>query len=233
MRKGSGRPTRGYRLADGTKVPSVTTILSRFKDSGGLVHWAWQQGIDGRDYRVTTKEAAGAGSITHELIEADILGRPATIPTADELKLSAEAYAEAEARAWVAFGGFLDWRRSVDLDVVVTEDALVSEKHGFAGCVDAIARTKDGLVVFDWKTSNRIYADYIVQVAAYRALWEEVHPEEESRITGIKLVRVGKQFGDYHVHSWPLSVCDIGWKAFLLQLELYGLDADLKAAAGG
>ena len=39
-----GRPTLGYRLKDGTKVPGVTTIIGRFKDSGGLLWWAFEQG---------------------------------------------------------------------------------------------------------------------------------------------------------------------------------------------
>src|SRR6516225_4019637 len=37
----------GYFIADGTKVPSVTQVISRFKDSGALIHWAWKCGRDG------------------------------------------------------------------------------------------------------------------------------------------------------------------------------------------
>jgi hypothetical protein len=39
-------PKAGYRNADGIKLPSVTTILGRFKDSGGLIRWAYKQGRD-------------------------------------------------------------------------------------------------------------------------------------------------------------------------------------------
>src|SRR6185369_1711903 len=33
-------PTQGYRTADGKRVPGTTTILDRFKDSGGIIWWA-------------------------------------------------------------------------------------------------------------------------------------------------------------------------------------------------
>jgi hypothetical protein len=34
------RPKGGYRNAEGVRVPGVTTIIGRFKDSGGLINWA-------------------------------------------------------------------------------------------------------------------------------------------------------------------------------------------------
>ena len=39
-----GTPKAGYRAADGEKVPSVTTVLSRFKDSTFLTRWAYKEG---------------------------------------------------------------------------------------------------------------------------------------------------------------------------------------------
>src|ERR1051326_3779732 len=36
----SKMPTQPYRTKNGKRVPGVTTILSRFKDSGGLIWWA-------------------------------------------------------------------------------------------------------------------------------------------------------------------------------------------------
>ena len=36
-------PKGGYKL-DGKRVPGTTTIIGRFKDSGGLLYWAFEQG---------------------------------------------------------------------------------------------------------------------------------------------------------------------------------------------
>jgi len=68
-------PTGIYKLKDGTLVPGTTTIIGAFKDSGGLVHWAWQQGKAGLDYRNTRDKAAERGTNVHDLAECYILDR--------------------------------------------------------------------------------------------------------------------------------------------------------------
>jgi hypothetical protein len=37
-------PSGGYHNKDGQRVPGTTTIIGRFKDSGGLMYWAKDQG---------------------------------------------------------------------------------------------------------------------------------------------------------------------------------------------
>lgn len=228
--RGGGRPTRGYRLADGKeRVPSVTTVVGRFKESGALIQWAYKQGLEGKDINKSRDDAANAGTLAHDLIEADILGVDPKLPSAAELGMSTEDYTIALDRAARAFAAFREWRRAVALDVVWTELPLVSAAHRFGGTIDAVARIGGATAIFDWKSSGRIYSDYIVQVAAYRALWDEHNAADP--IQSIHLVRVGKEYGDFHHHSWPMPVIDLGWRAFRLQLELYGLDESLKRAA--
>lgn len=72
-------PKGGYRV-DGKRVPSVTTILNRFKDSGALMYWAFSQGqayergeIDGLYSK--RDEAAEAGTIAHALVEEFLKGK--------------------------------------------------------------------------------------------------------------------------------------------------------------
>ena len=69
------RPKSGYRLADKTRVPGVTTITGRFKESGGLIHWAWDLGMQGINYRDARDKAADAGTLGHDMIEAFIKGQ--------------------------------------------------------------------------------------------------------------------------------------------------------------
>ena len=59
------RPKGGYKLADGTKVPGVTTVIGKLKDAGPLMYWAWQQGVEGKDFRETRDAAASAGTVVH------------------------------------------------------------------------------------------------------------------------------------------------------------------------
>ena len=37
-----------YKDHRGNRLPSVTTIIGRFKESGGLLYWANQQGLKAR-----------------------------------------------------------------------------------------------------------------------------------------------------------------------------------------
>ena len=42
-----------------------------------------------------------------------------------------------------------------------------------AGTPDAIGQVNGQLCLVDWKTSNGVYVDYLLQLAAYRRLWEK------------------------------------------------------------
>jgi len=72
-------PKSGYKNKAGQRVPGVTTIIGRFKDSGGLLYWACEQGkaiergeisalYDKRD------ESAESGTICHSLVEMFLKG---------------------------------------------------------------------------------------------------------------------------------------------------------------
>ena len=72
------RPKGGYKV-DGKRVPGVTTIIGRFKDSGGLMWWAFGQGQAAERGEINSlydkrDEAAEAGTIAHALVEMHIAG---------------------------------------------------------------------------------------------------------------------------------------------------------------
>ena len=157
-----------YKASDGKRVPSVTTILSRFKESGGLLYWANQCGLDGMTLEEARKPAASAGTIAHDMVEAKINGWE--MPTVRAKK-------EIVDKAKAAYGMYLKWADQTKIDIEHTEVGLVSEKHRYGGKLDAIGMIGNSLCLIDWKTSNSIYADYLLQCAAYAELWEENYPE--------------------------------------------------------
>lgn len=207
-------PRKGYYLKDETRVPSVTTIIGRFKESGGLIHWAWDLGKKGLDYREVRDQAADAGTMAHAAVEAHIHGQP----------FSFEGDAEVCDKAKRAFGAFIEWAEQTQLRVTQTELPLVSELHRFGGTFDAIL-VRNGRAIGDWKTSNKCYPEYLVQVAAYGKLWEENFPEEPIT-AGYHLLRFDKNYGDFHAHWW--GELDRAWDAFLRLRDLYEIDKELK-----
>lgn len=229
----------GYHTADGSKVPSVTTILSRFKESGALIHWAAGQaaeyvmqnlppepsredvmklcGAAKNAYRDVRDAAANAGTMAHEAVEQWIRGEPVAFSGNEAVC----------AKARLAFDAFLEWADQTQLKVTDTEVALVSEKHRFGGTLDAMmVRGKRSLG--DWKTSNAVYGEYLVQIAAYSILWEENFPDKPIE-GGFHLLRFDKTYGDFKHHWW--SELETAKRSFLLMRELYENDKELKKRA--
>lgn len=215
IERGPGRPRKGYRLESGKRVPSVTTITGRFKDSGGLIHWAWKQGADGIPLDEARNKAADIGSCVHDAVEAFLHDGP----PAPHLGRAPDPV-----KAHAAFDAFREWWGDAQLQILATEVPLVSEEHGFGGTLDAMAVDRKGrLVVLDWKTSNAVYIDMIVQLAAYARLWRECRGGD---VNAAHLCRFSKA-GSFHHHYYP----DLapGWEYFRALRSAYDLQADLKA----
>ncbi len=205
-------PTHVYKDGGGKRLPSVTTIISRFKDSSSLLYWANTQGLEGKTLDEARIPAATAGTIAHEMVECHLHGKEAP---------EQRAATEIIAKATSAFKSYLSWQEMTRLEVRHTEVPLVSEKHNYGGCLDAIGivpTLNNGLALVDWKTSNSVYADYLYQLAAYAMLWNENYPE--TPITGgFHLCRFAKEEGDFAHHYYPSLSEEM--ETFVLMRSLY------------
>lgn len=188
---------RYYRV--GTQLfPSVTTVLSVISKKfvsrweTGLALTKFRQRLDERiqsgtadsinlrDLESWTEEAhaepavvlgvaGGFGTQAHSLIE-DLL----TPERADSVVVPPEYE--------TVVGNFTDWRASIpNMEFLHNEMVVYSERNKFAGSVDAVARIGNEIVIMDWKTSNKIYSEYSLQVAAYAAAYEEMTGQKVSQ----------------------------------------------------
>lgn len=211
-------PKQGYYNAAGKRIPGTTTIINRFKDAGGLIHWAWEQGRNGLDYRKTRDAAASVGTLVHAMVDASIHGtaQPPTDGFSPEQLLQAANGLQA----------FKDWYAGSDARIEATEIKLVSELHQFGGTPDAVGIVNGKRCILDWK-SGGVYQDALIQVAAYGQLWNEHHPDQP--IEGFHIVRFGKDSGDFvHRHFAELTEA---WEQFLLFRRAYEIDKTLKKRA--
>ena len=85
------------------------------------------------------------------------------------------------------------------------------------------------LALADWKTSNSVRVEYLIQVAAYGKLWEEAHPDMPL-IGGYHIMRFGKPAHPddpvhFSHHHW--SQLDAAWQAFEHMHALYELNKRL------
>lgn len=237
-------PSKGYRLKDGTRVPGTTTITGRFKESGGLIHWANRLALepllkarhmaaegslpelvafltsadpDAWDNKKAAQKAADAGSCAHDMFDHWIRGM-----VWPEDKYPRHVW-ELAYPAWQAA---VEWAKQSKFEIVETEVQLVSEKHRFGGTRDAcLVNAKRCLA--DWKTSRDIYPEMLCQLAAYAILDEEAGNVIDG---GFHLLKFSKQEKPedpvrFQHHYW--SHLDQAREAFLLMRRLYDLMADL------
>ncbi len=216
-------PKAGYRLASGERIPGTTTVIGRFKDAGGLLFWAFQQGKEGKAtlYEESGK-AADIGTAAHRMVELHNLGgSPESV---------LDAFPGDRDKVLSAYTAYLDWERMTKVKIIsgYQEVQLVSETHKFGGTPDAIGEIEGKLVLLDWKTSNGVYVDHLIQLAAYRQLWNECRPD--TPLTGgSHLLRFSKEHGDFAHHHFP-DLSD-AWRQFVLFREAYDIDKQLKKRA--
>jgi hypothetical protein len=215
-------PKAGY-FVNGKKVPGTTTIIGRFKDSGGLLHWAFDQGKAAQRGEIQNlydkrDEAADAGTLAHTMVECYIRRQdPPETSTIPEHIVS---------QAKQGFENYLRWQEDTKIEIVYQEMELVSEEYMFGGCPDAIGRDSRGnMALLDWKTSNAIYNDYLIQIAAYNHLWAVNNPTIPLT-GGFHLLRFSKEHADFAHHFW--SELDDAWQQFVLFRRAYDLDKIIK-----
>lgn len=214
------RAHQRYILKNGTQVPGASTICKIGDDNSSLIHWAWQLGMDGIDYRKARDQAADIGTIAHFLIECFLHNHEADLSDFSPADI---------ARARVAFANFKKWWDEEGLTVLEPEVQLVSEAHGYGGTIDAPSKDRHGnVVLLDWKTSKGIWPSHRFQLAAYERLWNENRPDLQ--VSRRAVVRIGKESENDFEVGWMAS-SEAEWRVFLKRLELYYEQNAYKKAA--
>lgn len=226
-------PKGGYRNKDGERVVGVTTVIGRFKDSGGLLYWAFDQGKAAERGEINNlydkrDEAADSGTLAHTLIELNNNGELTEPPKAIDLITKYKVSEEVAKQALNGYEQYLKWASMTKLEIIEQEMPLISEKYQYGGCPDGIGRANGELCLIDWKTSNSVYQDYLIQLAAYKQLWEENYPDR-LLTGGFHLCRFSKSFGDFSHHYY--DNLDNAFRQFLLFREAYDIDKVLKKRA--
>lgn len=89
---------------------------------------------------------------------------------------------------------FLAWLKESGIQMVMGDTRVASLKDKFGGSLDALGWKDGRYILLDWKTSNGIYDEYALQVAAYAQAFEETFGV---RIGEAHIVRFGKTTPDF------------------------------------
>lgn len=218
-----------YFVEDGKRLPSPSTVCSRFKESGALMYWANQQGLEGIPLNEAQKAATTPGSIVHERIECDIRGHDFDYEKW-QAKVMSEGLDVDEVLEKVnaSWQMYLDWRAMTNLQPISAEVSLVSEKHKFGGTLDCVA-VSSGLYLTDWKTGS-IYPDHVLQLGGgYTVLWEENFPNRP--LDGVMLLSISKEETGFTQKVIPRKALGVVIDQFLRLLEAYKVDKQIKKLA--
>jgi hypothetical protein len=143
-------------------------------------------------------------------------------------------------RAANAVVAALGWMTAHKVEWLETERKVYSRRYKYAGTMDGLCYVsscndpeccpeafENRLSVADWKTSNYLYPDYILQITSYLQAYKE---ETGKDVTDCWLIRLGKT--DAKFEPWHLThkMIDTGFKAFLEALQLGRSIAILKDA---
>jgi hypothetical protein len=200
-----------YRVADGTRVPSVTTYLG-ILGKPALIDWAWQLGVQGLDYKKVRDQSGDTGTLVHYLVLCYL--------TKQEPSL--EDYTQGEiSTSILPMSKFDDWKQQHELAPVLTETPLVSESYRYGGTPDFYGTVDGKLTLLDFKTSGAIYPENFYQLAAYKQLLEEAgHTVDE-----VAILRIGKSAEEGFEYRQAGNL-DIAFKIFLACQQIYELQKE-------
>lgn len=167
-----------YRLSNGKRVPSVTTILGMIAKPE-LYRWHNKMGLDGIDTNKYVDIAARAGTCCHAMIEAYMSGK--TFDPSDFTK-------DEQDMADNGMIKFLDWEAHHIIQPIANELVLVSEKNGYGGTIDCYCVLDGKKTLLDFKTSKTIYDSHLYQLSAYK----ELLLENGYEVDDCRILRIGR-----------------------------------------
>jgi genome maintenance exonuclease 1 len=213
---------RHYCLPDGSKVPSVTTILDKTKPAEAREALAnWRRAVGEQRAQQITTEAANRGTRMHAYLEHYALH-------SDMKPLPGNPFAQP---SWfMAAEVILQGLKNVDeywgVEVPLYYSGL------YAGTTDCVGVWKGRPAILDFKQSNKVkkreyIGDYFLQLAAYAAAHNETHGTAID--TGVILMAVQPQLladGSYTQPQYLEFVVESAefayWSSeWLKRIELY------------
>lgn len=167
-----------------------------------------------RAHKETLTDAGDVGTAAHTWIEDSI--RYAIENTKGVVKKMDDRTPSDERVVNCGLAAF-DWMKQHETVWLKTEHKVYSRKFSYAGTMDGLAKIDGVLSVADWKTSNYLRTEFLLQTAAYQmAEIEEFGTPVEDRW----ILRLGKEDGQFEPWHCGPSTTEQDFEAFRLCLML-------------
>lgn len=208
-------------FVDGIWHPSVSTVIHA-EPKPWLDKWREKWG----DLATRKLEIANAiGTEFHRCVEAYVTTQTYSVqPPITET--SARTLVSCVPRVEGMMKSFVQWAVTIDGDIHDTELRVISRQHTYSGTLDAVGTFEGKPMLYDWKTSSRIYPDMDLQLVAYANAYKEM--------TGIELkegmiVHVSK---DKPRFKCTVKVFKLGKRVFGKFLKLRSMFDEMRELGG-
>ena len=171
-----------YKLKSGKQIVGVTTVL-QLLSKPALIHWAWEQGKAGYDYRKVRDAAGEVGTLAHHLISSHLKAIEPYLLDYSAIQLT---------QAVNSYRRYLEWEEQHKIEPILIEEPLVSELYGYGGTPDLLARLDGELTLVDFK-SGGIYIEHYAQSCAY---WNLLREKGYFSIKKIIILGIPRDEGD-------------------------------------
>jgi hypothetical protein len=205
------------------RITGVTSVTSVIDKSRPLIFWAIglmrdnllqlkEKGLSisadqileaSKLHQVRKEEAADIGTKIHDWVEQWIKGKKPGAPEDPQVMNGINA--------------FLKWVKETKIKLKCSETIVYSKKHDFVGIMDAEGEMDGADVIVDFKSSNAIYPEMLLQLSGY---WLAREEEVGKKYTKGYIARFGKDTGDFDVIEILRKEHDKNIRAFLGALEI-------------
>jgi genome maintenance exonuclease 1 len=161
---------RHYCLPDGSRVPSVTTILDRTKSAESVEALAaWRRAVGAKKAQEITTEAANRGTRMHKWLENYVIDGTVAEPGTNPYSIQSHKMANK-----IITNGLVHATEFWATEAPLYYSGL------YAGTTDLVGCWKSAPAIMDFKQSNKLKKkewidDYFVQLAAYALAHNEMH----------------------------------------------------------
>jgi hypothetical protein len=188
---------------NGTKYPSVTTIIHTIAINDTLMKWANYMGKLNKDLKILNQVSTTFGTKVHSHIRKVVdLDAPDPIPARDILK---------QRDIDQICLNFKNRFKQIHYHTIATEKTIISPELGYAGTLDWLASiekvySSDKTVLFDFKTAKAVQSHMFLQLGGYYNLLQSIGQDidyaaivllgvNSCRICPVKLKKI-KEFAD-------------------------------------
>lgn len=151
-----------YECEDGTKVPSVTTIL-KLLGSEAITRWSNYLGFRHIKYDEELERTADIGTIIHSCVQRVVDPSDSTEIVEFKNQFDAEYFNSITEK----FRKFISKFR---YETIFTEKALASKTLGYGGTLDWYVKMAGFSLICDFKSSKQVRLKHLLQLGGYRNL---------------------------------------------------------------